>query len=518
MSIPLSKFLGFLYSNFDFGISIYGLFLFITNLLVILGTSNFVKYSRNEISLIAIFTFNMLIIPINILGPTFTISSISSTGVGIMGIILYYKNLGNKWYTYSFYFLLIVLGYLIRTEAFIGVLVFILPFCLYSILTHEGQKKYNKNLILIFSIIFGIIIALQNYLLNLTSKNSIYSKEFLEFNELRSLLSYTPPFLKMHQEIISGKILQGIWSNVDFILLRDWVYADNSIYNSRNLQLAINSISEEFGFSGLLRSDFSFVIGRLFSETYNLIFIPISFILILVTSNLFIFFNRSQFLSILVLSLSYFMGFYYLSSVLRLPVRTTFPILLLLLLAIVLILKSESFATNPKNNFILTILFVILNLNIFNFYLNNDFGFRKIMRQNETKLENSDLRDKELLSYSKTAIYVGPISFFPISTDFAYSESKVWESNAKTLTLSWATFSPSWRNLAINLGLDPNNIYNSLAKKNDVYWVSNSTLAEILNMYMNDHKIYRGKLCSVAKLSGPDQAEIFTYQAKEDDC
>jgi hypothetical protein len=35
---------------------------------------------------------------------------------------------------------------------------------------------------------------------------------------------------------------------------------------------------------------------------------------------------------------------------------------------------------------------------------------------------------------------------------------------------------------------------------------------------MNDRQIYRGKLCSVAKLSGSDQAEIFTYQAKETDC
>ena len=181
----LSRFLGFLYSNFDFDISIYGLFLFITNLLVIFGTSNFVKYSRNEISLIAVFTFNMLIIPINILGPTFTISSISSTGVGIIGIIIYYKNLGNKWYTYTFYFLLIVLGYLIRTEAFIGVLIFILPFCLFNIFIYEGRKKLNKSLILIFSFLFAIIIALQNYLLNLASKNNIYSKEFLEFKNLK---------------------------------------------------------------------------------------------------------------------------------------------------------------------------------------------------------------------------------------------------------------------------------------------------------------------------------------------
>jgi hypothetical protein len=228
--------------------------------------------------------------------------------------------------------------------------------------------------------------------------------------------------------------------------------------------------------------------------------------------------TKKQFFLIFVLTLSYFTGFYYLAALLRLPMRTTFPLLLLLFLTIVLIFKSDSIISKSKGKVVIGIMIGILSLNTLNFYWNNNFGLRKVNQQNKLKLENSILRDKELLNYSKTAIYIGPISFFPISTDFAYSESKKWESNINTLTLSWATFSPSWRNLAFRLGLDPNNIYNSLATTKNVYWVSNSRLAEILNMYMNDHKIYRGKLCSVAKLSGSDDAEIFTYQAKEDDC
>jgi hypothetical protein len=93
-----------------------------------------------------------------------------------------------------------------------------------------------------------------------------------------------------------------------------------------------------------------------------------------------------------------------------------------------------------------------------------------------------------------------------------------WSVGKKILPLSWATYSPYWIKLASKLNLDSTNIYNSLAKQENVYWVSNSYLAEILEMYMNDRQIYRGKLCSVAKLSGPDKAEIFTYQAKENDC
>jgi hypothetical protein len=37
-------------------------------------------------------------------------------------------------------------------------------------------------------------------------------------------------------------------------------------------------------------------------------------------------------------------------------------------------------------------------------------------------------------------------------------------------------------------------------------------------MYMNDHEIIRGKMCPLADLSGNDNAKVFTYQAKEDDC
>ena len=93
-----------------------------------------------------------------------------------------------------------------------------------------------------------------------------------------------------------------------------------------------------------------------------------------------------------------------------------------------------------------------------------------------------------------------------------------WKSGHSTLALDWSTFSPTWRGTVDKLGLDSNNVYNSLATQENVYWISNSYLAEILNMYMNDRQIYRGKLCSVAKLTGDDQAEIFTYQAKETDC
>ena len=105
-----------------------------------------------------------------------------------------------------------------------------------------------------------------------------------------------------------------------------------------------------------------------------------------------------------------------------------------------------------------------------------------------------------------------------MATQGVYFSNLNWESGKRTLALDWSTYSPSWRLTARNLELDSLNVYSSLATKKNVYWVSDAYLAEILNYYMNDRNIYRGKSCSVKKLSGKDNAEVFTYQAKETDC
>ena len=150
----------------------------------------------------------------------------------------------------------------------------------------------------------------------------------------------------------------------------------------------------------------------------------------------------------------------------------------------------------------------------FNFYL----GTIGINSLNMKRFEFAQNRDQELTQALETATFIGPLAYFPINTQGSYFSNLNWKSGVNTVALDWSTFSPSWRAQVAKLNLDTNNLYNSLAKQENVYWVSNSYLAEILEMYMNDRQIYRGKLCSVAKLSGPDQAEIFTYQAKENDC
>jgi hypothetical protein len=93
-----------------------------------------------------------------------------------------------------------------------------------------------------------------------------------------------------------------------------------------------------------------------------------------------------------------------------------------------------------------------------------------------------------------------------------------YSSLKSSLVLSWSNFSPSWKSQARDLRINPENFYESLAKNKNLYFVSEPGLASVVDMYMNDHNILRGKMCPLYDLTGYDNAKIFTFQAKETDC
>jgi hypothetical protein len=224
----------------------------------------------------------------------------------------------------------------------------------------------------------------------------------------------------------------------------------------------------------------------------------------------------SNYYLLFVIVTSYAHGFFYTAAVLRLPFRVIFPYLALLFIALILFEKIDIEFSSKKLFSQVVMLLIIFQLGYLQF--NSYLGTIGISTLNTRKIEFAEKRDLELTESLNNATFIGPLAYFPINTQGSYFTNLNWKSGNSTVALDWSTFSPSWRAQVRELELDTNNLYNSLAKQENVYWVSNSYLAEILEMYMNDRNIYRGKLCSVAKLTGPDQAEIFTYQAKEEDC
>jgi hypothetical protein len=517
MTLMLGKSISVIYSLFGTNFSWYGLFLLIINYLIGVAIIRLGSIDKKSYSIWIAILAIILITPFNILTPTYTVSSILSCGVGVIGLSYSLIRKTTNTET-SFYVILILAGFLIRPEALLGVIAILFPICIVFLFLHRDLINKTKAIAwfsgtLIFIVLFQIIqrIMFERYY----NTNNLIA-EYLNFQSIRHEIFYTPALLKLHQAIISKDVLNGIWSNVDFILLRNWGYADLKFFSYENFLIGRDFVSSFIGLSGLLQSNPTSTIQGMNQSLFEIL--PLLFIIVSLLVLFFLFFkfgvtNRIMFI---VIVFSYFFSFYFMVATLRLPFRITFPYLVLFLISFVFfdkILRNQIYRVYVRFTLIA---FVVLQ--VFVLQLNSELGLVGVLNSNRVKLEIAEKRDFELLQSVDSGTFIGPISYFPVATQGAYFTNLSWESGRRTLALDWSTYSPSWRLTARNLELDSLNVYNSLATKKNVYWVSDAYLAEILNYYMNDRNIYRGKLCSVKKLSGKDNAEIFTYQGKETDC
>ena len=506
-----------LYSNFGNEVSWYGIFLYLVNFFIAISALRIGFITGRKIDLYLSFIFITLVVPFNVLTPTYTVTSVLASGLGLLGIVVASKFRKGifDWFIYS---LLILISFLIRPEALVGTLVFLGPtLLLYLLINRKTISKIRLTITSVVTVGFlGVFTYLQDTFLAKLSRIEPNLTEYLNFQSIRHEIFYTPALLKLNQGVISGDILNGIWSKIDFIILRNWAYADSNVFSYLNFLSGRNNVSKYIGFEGVLNSDFSQAFEVIINSISEII--PVLFIILFVAILVFYrnYLNISNYVLLFAIIASYAIGFFYTAAVLRLPFRVIFPYLALLIVTLILFEKMDKdFSLNEL--FSKVVLFVIV-IQLGYLQVNSYLGTIGINSLNMKRFEFAQNRDQELTQALETATFIGPLAYFPIDTQGSYFSNLNWQSGVNTVALDWSTFSPSWRAQVAKLDLDTNNLYNSLAKQENVYWVSNSYLAEILEMYMNDRQIYRGKLCSVAKLSGPDQAEIFTYQAKENDC
>ena len=506
-----------LYSNFGNEVSWYGIFLYLVNFFIAISALRIGFTTERRIDLYLSIIFITLVVPFNVLTPTYTVTSVLASGLGLLGVVVASKFSKGifDWFIYS---LLILLSFLIRPEALVGTLVFLGPALLLYLLINRKTVSKKGLIFTSFATVgfLGVFSYLQDTFLTKLTRIEPNLTEYLNFQAIRHEIFYTPALLKLNQGVISGDILNGIWSKIDFIILRNWAYADSNVFSYLNILSGRNQVSKYIGFEGVLNSDF----GQVLEVISNSLSEVISLVVVILFAAILIFYRnfseKSNYVFVFAIVLAYSFGFFYTAAVLRLPFRVIFPYLALLLIAFILFEKVDYYLLPKKLFSQVVMLLIIFQLGYMQF--NSYLGTIGISTLNTKRIEFAENRDRELNQSLNNAIFIGPLAYFPINTQGSYFSNLNWKSGDSTVALDWSTFSPSWRAQVKELDLDTNNLYNSLAKQENVYWVSDSYLAEILEMYMNDRKIYRGKLCSVAKLSGPDQAEIFTYQAKEDDC
>jgi hypothetical protein len=99
--------------------------------------------------------------------------------------------------------------------------------------------------------------------------NNDENTEYLKWQENRHELFYTPAILKLHQNVAAGNVLKETWGDVEFTLLRNWAYGDQSVYSSKNLEIGRNFVDSYIGIKGLNNADPLKVLETLFSYLNN---------------------------------------------------------------------------------------------------------------------------------------------------------------------------------------------------------------------------------------------------------
>ena len=516
MSLPLGFLLAGIYKIFG-DKNWYGILILLSNLMFLLIIVQIINsYKNRAIRNTSIMVLG-IVIPYLILNPTYTVTSIL---LSFSGLFLFLNTIKMENDKKSFYFLsgfALALGIAIRIDSLLGLIVFFGPFVVVYLLIKRRNKLKVRSLTMFLLPTF-LLLTLQfatNVMVQSSNNENI---EYLKWQENRHELFYTPAILKLHQNVAAGNVLKDIWGDVEFTLLRNWAYGDQSIYSSQNLEIGKKYVDGYIGIKGLIKSEPLTVLETLsgYLEDVKLI-ILISICLLILGLAL----SGNKFLYIGLISplvLSFLTSFYYGAAVLRLPIRVTFPYLILFMLLVLFCVEISSISKYANSKLFRATLSLSSIIFLIWFYSFKAFGLFSLIEVNKDNLSWAKQRNIELVGFASNAKFIGPMVHMPSAASGPFNSISNYPILENSLVLSWSIFSPSWKSQARDLKINPENFYDSLAKNKDLYFVSEPGLASVVDMYMNDHNILRGKMCPLMDLSGYDNAKIFTFQANENDC
>jgi hypothetical protein len=110
-----------------------------------------------------------------------------------------------------------------------------------------------------------------------------------------------------------------------------------------------------------------------------------------------------------------------------------------------------------------------------------------------------------LTEFPIDSIFVGNASQFRNNWFSPYLVSN-FEIENRIFTFGWHNFSPHWISRAQNLGLNPNNIFDSVISDPRVYWVSDSPTMEYIIQYLNEKEL---------DFKGPEKVGIMSHFGDE---
>lgn len=424
--------------------------------------------------------------------------------MGLIACILFYISILFKYKIYKtviFYFLF---SYLIRPDGFIFILYIAFPGFIYLLIQNIRNKSFKNSINFRWSLLLIAYIIDEAYQKYLIITSSVWN-EYYKFINIFHEVDTNPSFLIMHQNIAAFKIPGLKWTNVEATLLHQIAYLDPNIFNSKNLSLAVDSVYDHLGIRGMINANFLGTLLRIWEYMTSVEYLFYASIIIL--SILII--KLKNFRINLLFSLLYiFIIFYFLGAVWRLPIRILLPIVFIIFIFLLVISIIYVLENKWKNIILLT------SITLFALFHLNQYGLKGQIQKSNIKYQEYKILTNKYKSLGNSSIFIGQIKYLDENFTNAYIRGQ--DLNTVHISSGWHNFSPYWYSNIKQLGIKTNPLL-SLAELQNVYWVSDKYISEVLDMYMNDRNIERQKICEIIKF-GVNSGSIYSFSTKDIPC
>jgi hypothetical protein len=375
--------------------------------------------------------------------------------------------------------LLFIFAYFIRPESFyLGTAVSI-PFIIHSAKMTTARINVTTKKLLILAILSAAFILLDSGLEKLVYQKNTDWSSYKEWESARYEIQGNAA-----EKAISDNPSKFNWSLPEVELFKSYNFLDKNSFNADKLQKLNRDIDATEA-----NIDSKFLLNahqKIFDSASNwewphlINLISLFYLLFLMLSipkvKLYFILSFSS-LGILYVIMLYVAGF------LRQPERVQVSVIFLsILLSFVAFIFNSKDNVNLKYNDLRILSLLILVLIV----LNSVGQARNFM----TKIQKSTVffwneQISYLSSFPDDSIFLGNASQFRNNWRSPYLLERSEVEN-RILSFGWHSFSPHWSKRAENLGLNPNQIIDSIIEDPRVYWVSDAETMDYIDQFMRE--------------------------------
>jgi hypothetical protein len=371
-----------------------------------------------------------------------------------------------------------VFSFLIRPESFLLGSVVTIPFIVFAVIKNKQVIKKEVKYILTSLLIVISVIGIDAAFEKIYYKNNTNWTEYKDWEQARYKIQANAP----EKAVLVNPQKFG-WTKADAEIFKNYNSIDPSYFTVDKLnKLILETQSEtkidikllQKAHQQIFDSDINWEWKRLI-QIISLVFLLFLFLTLLKSINYLLLSISS--LTIIYLIMLYVAGF------LRQPERVQVSVIFLSILVswagFVFSNGSNSRNQLDQYSFLSWMLFVLIVSSTFNqsLYLKTKVaGATNVFWLAESSY---------LGSFPKDSIFVGNASQFRNNWISPY-KVEYFEVESRIMSFGWHNFSPHWIKRAQNLGLDPNNMFNSVIKDPRVYWVSDPESMEYVVSYMKE--------------------------------